>query len=48
MPRAKKTGQEGNGRGTRDVVIPRTLDAPRDVVFKAWTEPRTTAGPHSP
>jgi uncharacterized protein YndB with AHSA1/START domain len=39
MPRAKKTRLKGNGHGTRDVVITRTLEAPRDVVFKAWTEP---------
>ena len=39
MPRAKKTGRAGDGHASRDVVITRTLDAPRDVVFKAWTEP---------
>ena len=42
MPRARKPEGEdaGNGNGTRDVVITRTIDAPRDIVFKAWTEPR--------
>src|SRR5262245_47303347 len=41
MPRARKPQGDGRGggRGAQDVVITRTIDAPRDVVFKAWTEP---------
>lgn len=41
MPRARKPkgGGRRDGNGSQDVVITRTLDAPRDVVFKAWTEP---------
>ena len=27
------------GRAERDLVITRVFDAPRELVFKAWTEP---------
>ena len=31
--------KEGPRSGDRKIVISRTIDAPRDVVFRAWTEP---------
>jgi uncharacterized protein YndB with AHSA1/START domain len=38
-----------DNKAVRDVVVKHTFDAPRDVVFKAWTDPKYVAkwwGPH--
>jgi uncharacterized protein YndB with AHSA1/START domain len=50
---AAQAGKVGTGAGAqspnRELVLTRTFDAPRSVVFKAWTDPKQLArwwGPH--
>jgi len=35
--------ESGSGAAKRELVITRTFDAPRELVFKAWTEPERLA-----
>jgi len=37
------TSEAGTVTGERELVIERRLDAPRDLVFRAWTEPQHLA-----
>lgn len=49
LPTMAQTGNRSVGYGEREVTITRVFDAPRELVFKAWTEPerlRQWWGPH--
>ena len=49
MPASNAKASEGHGKPAHELILERTFDAPRELVFKVWTDPAHVAqwwGPH--